>query len=479
MKRCIAITALLASTAWGEGLNIERLQQLLSKNSSWSAHQYDVSPDATMLGLIDEPSADSGYDHRQTDPNLPSAIDWRNKDGKNWMSPVRNQGRCGSCVAFATLATIEGQLNITRGMPDMNANLSEEYLFENIGSCNRGSLLSYGMSSMRNQGTPDESCAMYVAGRLGLDNQGIKCHNYRERLFSINDYSQYYGSRIKNALQNGPVLTAMTVYEDFFNYKSGIYRYTTGSRAGGHAVTIVGYNDQEGYWIVKNSWGKNWGEDGYFRIQYNDRSGLGSSGYGVSLSVPTASVKVESPKHLSVLSGNVELRISRPSGSSFDAQYNLVAKSGSRSVESGQIDEVVEIDTTRFEDGVYEIEASNSSGKDFGNSWFNHVIIANERPEIQVTTKPDFTTNSPVSGKTYLSVLTTTNSLELTKSVTEIYDENDELVKTVSIESPGTNSKFSWRTNQLPNGIYKIVTKGYLGDLYEFEAPAIYADIQN
>ncbi len=69
----------------------------------------------------------------------------------------------------------------------------------------------------------------------------------------------------------------MTVYSDFFDYSGGIYSHTTESIAGYHAVTIVGFGTYDGldYWIVKNSWGEDWGENGYFRIVMGD-SGIDS-----------------------------------------------------------------------------------------------------------------------------------------------------------------------------------------------------------
>lgn len=67
---------------------------------------------------------------------------------------------------------------------------------------------------------------------------------------------------------HGPVTAAFMVYEDFVNYKSGVYRHTTGSRLGGHAVKIIGWG--EDHWLVTNSWNETWGDQGLFRIAYGE-----------------------------------------------------------------------------------------------------------------------------------------------------------------------------------------------------------------
>jgi hypothetical protein len=73
---------------------------------------------------------------------------------------------------------------------------------------------------------------------------------------------------IETALQSGPVTTYMTIYSDFYHYRNGIYKVTVGAtEEGGHLVAIIGYDQANGYWICKNSWGTDWGENGFFRIQ--------------------------------------------------------------------------------------------------------------------------------------------------------------------------------------------------------------------
>jgi cathepsin B len=69
-------------------------------------------------------------------------------------------------------------------------------------------------------------------------------------------------------MTHGPVEAAFTVYSDFMNYKSGVYKHTTGTEEGGHAVKILGWGVENGedYWLVANSWSTSWGMDGYFKI---------------------------------------------------------------------------------------------------------------------------------------------------------------------------------------------------------------------
>ena len=68
--------------------------------------------------------------------------------------------------------------------------------------------------------------------------------------------------------ERGSVSAAFSVYEDFGNYKSGIYQHVTGGYLGGHAIKIIGWGVENGvkYWLCANSWNESWGEKGFFRI---------------------------------------------------------------------------------------------------------------------------------------------------------------------------------------------------------------------
>jgi len=74
---------------------------------------------------------------------------------------------------------------------------------------------------------------------------------------------------MKTALMTtGPLAVAFTVYEDFPAYKSGVYKHVHGGQLGGHAVNMIGWGVEDGvdYWLVKNSWNSNWGDNGFFKI---------------------------------------------------------------------------------------------------------------------------------------------------------------------------------------------------------------------
>eukprot|EP00764_Aduncisulcus_paluster_P012418 gnl/Carplike_NY0171/5436_a7435_328.p1 GENE.gnl/Carplike_NY0171/5436_a7435_328~~gnl/Carplike_NY0171/5436_a7435_328.p1 ORF type:complete len:114 (+),score=15.35 gnl/Carplike_NY0171/5436_a7435_328:350-691(+) len=90
-----------------------------------------------------------------------------------------------------------------------------------------------------------------------------------QRYFSNYTYHVIGEDEMKTEIMaRGPIEVAYQVYSDFSVYQSGIYHHVSGSYGGGHAVKIIGWGEDGGtpYWIVANSWGVNWGENGFFRI---------------------------------------------------------------------------------------------------------------------------------------------------------------------------------------------------------------------
>jgi hypothetical protein len=131
-----------------------------------------------------------------------------------------------------------------------------------------GSALSY----LQTNGVPSEACFPYYPSDTPCSDT---CSNWQDEAIKITSYSQLPNdaTQVKNAIVNyGPLVGGMAVYEDFFYYSGGIYEHTWGGLAGYHCIAIVGYDDNQGCWICKNSWGTGWGEDGWFRIAYGDES---------------------------------------------------------------------------------------------------------------------------------------------------------------------------------------------------------------
>lgn len=207
----------------------------------------------------------------------PSAYDLRDVGGKSFVTQIKDQKNCGSCVAFGTTATIESRLRVQRNDPNLAIDLSEAHLFfchgrDDGASCSTGWWPQKAFDAIKSKGIVDEACYPYENGLSKQDCSGL-CSNWAERVIKITGYTVLTNkpAEIKKWIStNGPVSACFIVYQDFFSYKNGIYKHVTGAQSGGHCVTIVGYNDNPGYWICKNSWGTGWGEQGFFRIAYGE-----------------------------------------------------------------------------------------------------------------------------------------------------------------------------------------------------------------
>ncbi len=224
----------------------------------------------------------------------PAAYDLRTG---GFVTDVKDQGGCGSCVAFGTVATIEATFRRQRNNPNLDINLSEAHMFycyaKSKGmSCGTGWWPDQAMEFAK-QGVVDDACFPYTAG----DQNCALCADWQNRLVKITSFSKISDiAAMKEWLSTRGALSAcFTVYQDFFSYKSGVYRHVTGGVAGGHCVSIVGYDDAAGCWICKNSWNTGFGEQGFFRIAYG-QCGIESAIYAVEGIVETgwlSSVKVQ------------------------------------------------------------------------------------------------------------------------------------------------------------------------------------------
>jgi len=213
-----------------------------------------------------------------------SSIDWV---AQGAVTPVKNQGQCGSCWAFSTTGAIEGRSFISSGEL---ISLSEQDLVDcskqNSG-CN-GGLMDYAFSFVEtNKGLCSEAEYPYLAYKQWrCEEDG--CTKYD----TISNYEdvRVSTSALEAACNEGPVAIAIEADQSAFQqYNGGVMTGECGTGLD-HGVLLVGYGTDGGddYWKVKNSWGPNWGESGYIRLcrNCNANSGRGQCGILLSASYP-------------------------------------------------------------------------------------------------------------------------------------------------------------------------------------------------
>lgn len=276
------------------------VKELNSRQTSWRAasKSLNVSSFEDYLSLAGgqkstllwrPPAAEITKNDGTLASSLPSSWDWRNVDGINFVSPVRNQGTCGSCYAFASMALLEARIRLL-------TNNTQRPVFspQDVVEC-----------SDYSQGC-EGGFPYLVAGKYAQDFGVVpeECNPYKgkdgscatkacpRRYYSTNYryVGGFYGGcnepRMRVALvKRGPIAVSFQVYPDFMHYGGGVYHHvktsvhSTAIEAAGfdpfeltnHVVLIVGYGTEKEtgvpYWIVKNSWGTGWGEGGFFRIR--------------------------------------------------------------------------------------------------------------------------------------------------------------------------------------------------------------------
>jgi len=210
---------------------------------------------------------------------LPAEVNWVTK---GYVTPVKNQGQCGSCYSFSTTGALEGQMFRKNGRLPL---ISEQ----NIVDCStkygnygcRGGWMDYAFKYIHDNGGIDsETGYPYYARELG--------YCYYQSNYNIADVSGFVDvghteAALKVAVATiGPISVAIdATHPSFMQYKSGVYfEQACGNtiRSLDHAVLVVGYGTEGGYdyWLVKNSWGTYWGDGGYIKMarNYNNQCGI-------------------------------------------------------------------------------------------------------------------------------------------------------------------------------------------------------------
>ncbi|XP_057735554.1 cysteine proteinase mucunain-like [Arachis stenosperma] len=216
---------------------------------------------------------------------LPASVDWREKGA---VSPVKDQGQCGSCWAFSTVAAVEGINKIVTGEL---ISLSEQELVD----CDR----SYNMGC--NGGLMDNAFD-FIINNGGIDSEQDYSYHAREGVCDTNrknahvvtidgyeDVPENDEKALTKAVAHQPVSVAIEAGGRAFQlYQSGIFTGICGTELD-HGVAAVGYGTEDGkdYWLVRNSWGSGWGEEGYIKLERNLANGkTGKCGIAMEASYP-------------------------------------------------------------------------------------------------------------------------------------------------------------------------------------------------
>ncbi|XP_074579378.1 cysteine proteinase 2-like [Curcuma longa] len=226
---------------------------------------------ASRLGAAQNCSATlkRNQNHQMAEVELPATKDWRES---GIVSPVKDQGHCGSCWTFSTTGALEAAYKQATGK---DISLSEQqlvdcgYAFNNFG-CN-GGLPSQAFEYIKYNGGLDTEEAYPYKGvngycKFNSENVGVKVLDSVNITLGAEDELKYAVGLVR------PVSVAFQVVRDFRLYKGGVYTSKTCGKTPmdvNHAVLAVGYGVENGipYWLIKNSWGDYWGVDGYFKME--------------------------------------------------------------------------------------------------------------------------------------------------------------------------------------------------------------------
>jgi len=259
-----------------------------------------------------------------TAKSLPTEFDWRNYNGHAYIGDARDQGGCGSCYAFGAAAAAEGTYNVATGNYDSNtSDFSEAYIAfclseispysSHFDGCNGADYEYYELQALVDIGIVDESYFPYT------DDKNASCPSTTDNAPKIQFESWHRVASsdvdaIKTAIMTyGVVDAAVYVTTSFSDYSGGVWSDSNNSCSNGaytttnHAIALVGWGNDAtygDYWILRNSWGTSWGENGYMRIAVNSAAVDCAVCYMVYDNVPQPPVAGFSADETNVLFGS-------------------------------------------------------------------------------------------------------------------------------------------------------------------------------
>jgi C1A family cysteine protease len=217
----------------------------------------------TLFGHNIEPSTPPYLQLYKAAPAQIYQLDWRDRTDIN----VRSQGDCGACVAFALASTLDIQREISCGRKTIS---SPQAIMACIPApCKHGVRLSEAVSFITDKGLVEEDCFPYE----GVDLECRQGCSFTHKNFKVKEPTRGFIQleNIIEALQRGPLLTSIVLYDDLVSFKEGVYSPKPFARKiGSHAVVITGYDYVSETFTLLNSWGDQWGDKGFFQVRWND-----------------------------------------------------------------------------------------------------------------------------------------------------------------------------------------------------------------